>query len=131
MKFWIGVILVSPFWGLISTQLFLQAWLAFFGGLMSTLGLVRGRVPRKDTSLQIGVAIFSVVLWTALMRLGFWLIVDVLQFGASDAENVVYWIFAAFSALYMLPQFPRKLRNSWHFAMTPGFSLSQADSPST
>ncbi|MGH8542110.1 MAG: hypothetical protein ACREX3_00345 [Gammaproteobacteria bacterium] len=119
--FWIGVLIISPLWGLVSTQLFLQACLSFASLVLSAVGLVRGRVPRRDTLMQIGVNVFSILLWSGLLRLGFWLIVDVLHFGSTSAENIVYWIFAALSAAFMLPQIPGKLRRSWHFAMTPQY----------
>lgn len=119
--FWIGVLIISPIWGAVSTQLFLQAWLATAGIVVSLIGVVRGAVPRRDTLMQLGIAVFQLLLWSMLLRGGFWVIQDWLQFGASTGENVVYWIFAAFSAAYMIPQIPRSLRRAWHFAMTPGF----------
>lgn len=120
MKFWIGVLLVSPAWGWVSTQLFLQGWLSVVGIACGLAGLVRGRVPRLQNLMGIGVGVFSVILWSLLLRGGFWLLVDVLKFGYSSAENTVYWLVAAIFALGSLPQMITSVRNSWRFAMEPG-----------
>lgn len=117
---WIGILLVSLFWGAVSTQLLLQAWLAAVGFVVGLLGFVRGAVPRKDTALVMGVAVTQIVLFSILLDGGFWLFTKKLPFGHTKAENVAYWIAAALSALYMLPQTPRKIRKSWRNAMLPG-----------
>ena len=117
---WIGLLIVAPLWGMISTQLFLQAWLAFINGIISIVGFFAGRVDRKTTALGIGVGLGSAFLFYLLLRVGFWLLSDILHFGYSAAENTVYWIFAALSALYMLPQIPRRIKKPWRNAMIPG-----------
>jgi len=117
---WIGMLLVSPLWGCASTQLFLQSWLALVNLLINVLGFVRGAVPRKQTAIAMGVAAASVALFSLLLRGGFWLLTDILPFGWSKAENVVYWIFAGFSALFMLLQIPSKVQKQWRNAMVPG-----------
>lgn len=120
MQFWVGVLLVSPVWGWVSTQVFLQGWLSVVGVACGLAGLVRGRVPRSQNLMSIGVGMFSVVLWSGLLRGGFWLLVDVLKFGYSGAENAVYWLVAGIFALGSLPQMVTSVRNSWRFAMVPG-----------
>lgn len=117
---WIGILLVSPLWGGVSTQLFLQAWLAVVNFLVGLGDFIRGAVPRKDTALMMGVALSQILLFSILLDAGVWLLTKKLHFGYTKAENVVYWIAAAISALYMLPQVPRKIRKSWRNAMLPG-----------
>ena len=117
---WIGIFIVSPLWGMISAQLLLQAWLAFTNGIISIVGFFAGRVNRKTTALGIGVGIGSVILFALLLRGGRWLLTDILSFGFSTAENTVYWVFVALSALYMLPQIPSRIKKSWRNAMVPG-----------
>jgi hypothetical protein len=117
---WIGILLVSPLWGALSTQLFIQAWLAVASFFISFLGLVKGAVPRETTALAMGVAIFSAILFSLLLYGGNWLLTEVLPFGQTEIENVVYWIFAGISALFILPQIPAKVRKSWRNAIIPG-----------
>lgn len=117
---WLGILLVAPFWGMISTQLFLQFWLSFANLIITAVGFVKGAAPRKDNALGMGIHIASVILFGCLLFLGFWVLTDVLPFGRTRTENVIYWIFAAFSALYMLSQIPQKIRRSWKIAMSPG-----------
>lgn len=116
---WIGLLIVSPLWGAISAQLLLQAWLAVCQMIISAVGFVRGRVPRSDTAMGMGVSLVQAVLWSLLLSGGYWLLTR-LGFGWTDAENVVYWIFVALSALYMLPQIPSRLRKNWRYSMIPG-----------
>jgi len=117
---WLGILLVSPLWGAISAQLVLQAWMGVVNFFISFVGFVKGAVPRKDTALAMAVALFSVVSFSLLLRAGFWLLTDLLPFGQTQAENVVYWVFAGLSALYILPQIPQKVRKSWRNATIPG-----------
>jgi len=118
---WIGIFLVSPLWGALSTQLFLQTWLAALNFVICLIGFVRGAVPRKNNALGMGVALLSSVLFSALLDGGFWLLTDIFSFGRTRAENIVYWIVAALSLLYMLPQIPSRIRKAWRSAMTPGW----------
>lgn len=117
---WIGILFVSPLWGAISTQLFIQAWLSVANFFINLVGFVKGTVSRKSTALAAGAAVFGVLLFSLLLSAGLWLLTEVFSFGQTETENVVYWVFAGLSALFMLPQIPKKLRNSWRNAMIPG-----------
>ena len=117
---WLGILLISPLWGALSTQLFIQAWMGVANFFIGFVGFVKGAVPRKDAALAMGVALFSVVLFSLLLRGGFWLLTDVFSFGQTQTENTVYWVFAGLSALYILPQVPSKIRKSWRNATIPG-----------
>jgi hypothetical protein len=117
---WIGIVVVSPLWGGISTQLFIQAWLAVANFLISVAGFIKGAVSRKTNALMMGAAVTGVVLHSLLLLAGFWFLTELLPFGQTRAENIVYWVFAALFAPYMLAQIPAKLRKSWRNAMAPG-----------
>ena len=116
----IGVIFVSPLWGAISSQLLLQSWLALVNFIIHLMGLVQGRVERKINLSGIGTALVQMLLCSALLYGVPYLLMEVLSFGYSMAENVVYWIFAALSILYMLPEIPAKVRKSWRNATVVG-----------
>ena len=117
---WIGILLVSPLWGALSAQLFLQAWLGVANFFINLFGFVKGTVPRKTTAIAMGVAISSMILCFLLLRAGSWLLTEVLPFGRTETENVVYWLFSGLYALFMLPQIPIKCRKSWRNATIPG-----------
>lgn len=116
---WIGILIISPLWGIISTQLFVQAWLAVASLVIYFLGFVRGSVSRKDTLLMMGVALLSMILFSLLLGAGFW-VLDLLPFGRTLADTVVYWFFAVISMLFFILQIPKKIRKSWRDAMIPG-----------
>ena len=84
------------------------------------LGLVKGRVERRLNFIGIGTALVQMILFSALLHGGYYLLAEVFSFGYSTAENVVYWIFAVLSILYMLPQIPAKVRKSWRNATIAG-----------
>ena len=116
---WLGILLISPIWGPLSTQFFIQAWLSVAQFFIYLVGFVKGSVPRKDNAIHMGVAICTVALFSLLLRGGFWLLTVVLPFGQTQAENIVYWLFAGLSWLYFIPQIPSKLRASWRYATIP------------
>jgi len=117
---WIGIIIVAPIWGMVSTQLFLQIWLALINAVISLAGLIAGRVNRKKTGIGFAMGIGSSIIFSLLLHSGYWLLSDFLNFGYSNAENVIYWIFAAFTAIYLFFQIPGRLKKTWRNAMTPG-----------
>jgi hypothetical protein len=116
---WIGAFVVSPCWGWSSTQLFLQAWLAYADLFIAIVSLARGRMTRSRATGAIFAALASGVVCSVLLRGGFGLLVEVMDFGRTGLEKVLCCLFVALSALYMLPQLPSKVQNSWRAAMSP------------
>jgi len=116
----IGVIIISPIWGIVSTQLFLQSWLAFINAIIDIIGIVRGKVARKNNLLGLGVAILQVLLFSVLLSLGYYLLTKVFSFGYTRIENIIYWIFAVISLLYIIPQMPSKIKGAWRCANISG-----------
>ncbi len=116
----IGVIVVSPVWGILSTQLFLQSWLAFINAVIYIIGVIRNKVARKNNLLGLGVAILQVLLFSGLLSLGYYLLGKVFSFGYTRIENIIYWIFAIISLLYMVPQMPSKIKKAWRSANVSG-----------
>ena len=121
MRNLIGIIIVAPLWGMISTQLFLQSWLAFIGIIINIIGIFRGKVLRKTTFLGLGVALVQVILFSGLLYLGYYLVSDILFFGYTTTENIIYWIFAAIILIWMIPQIPSKIKRAWRCANVPGY----------
>jgi len=105
---------------MISTQFFLQSWLALINFAINVVGIFKGQVERKVNFIGMGVALVQMALFSALLRGGQYLLAEVLGFGYTTSENVVYWIFAVASILYMAPQFPAKIQKSWRNATMAG-----------
>lgn len=117
---WVGVIIVSPLWAMLSSQLFLQSWLAAIGVIFNLVGLVRGKVERSTTAVGVGMGVALVGLWGGLLAAGTWVLTRVLGFGYTTAENAVYWIFAVLSLLYFARQLPLRIKRTWRHANVAG-----------
>ena len=124
---WISILIVSPIWGMVSAQLFLQAGLGIITTIAGIIGFITGRVERKLTALMIGGGLALFILWSILLYFGFWKLSDILYadeymypFGYSTTENIVYWIFVVISVLYLLPQLPGRIKKSWRNATIAG-----------
>jgi len=117
---WIGILIVAPLWGITSTQLFFQIWLSVINAVINIIGLIAGRVGRKKTGLGFAISLGSGLIFSLLLHGGYWLLSDVLSFGYSNAENIVYWVFSVFSALYVVFQIPNRIKKTWRFVMVPG-----------
>jgi hypothetical protein len=119
MEWLVSILLVAPVWGIISAKLFLQIFLAGIGLLIRLLGLVRGAVSWKTNLLSIGVSILSVVIYGYILYAGNRLL-NIFGFRQLKSEDIVYLIFFGLSVLYMLTQFPVKLRKLWRNSMASG-----------
>lgn len=121
----IGVTIISPVWGYVSTLLFLQCWLAFISMIISIVGLIMGKVGRRNSLLSLGVYLIQGIVFSICLNLGYWLISRVLSFGYTRTENIIYWIFAGIALIGLLPQIPKTIRRIWQNATVPGvFSLN-------
>jgi hypothetical protein len=116
---WLGILLISPAWGYLSTRCFIQASLGVAQFFIHIVGFFKGAVPGNDNALYMGVAIFNVVLFSLLLLGGFWLLTVILPFGQTQTEVVVYWVSAGISFLFFLKQVPSKIRGSWRYATIP------------
>lgn len=118
--FWLGVLVVSPLWGTLATRIVLQAWLALAQATIHAIGFVAGRVERKKNAVGMGFGALLCIFWSVLFAVGNWLLSDILHFGYYRAESIVLWIFVGLNFLYMIPQVPGRLVQSWRSAMIPG-----------
>ena len=118
--FWIGLILVSPIWGILSTALFMQIWLAILNIFINFFGFVKGTVARTSTGLALVISLVAAVSFSVLLQAGYWLLNDVLHFGATKTENVVYWLFAGITLIGIIIEIPGKLRKNWRQATVLG-----------
>lgn len=84
------------------------------------LGLALGRTPHGTALGLAAFSFFSCALFSGLLYGGHWLLTTALPFGQTTGENIVYWVVAGLSAIFMLPQIPSKLRTSWSYATRPG-----------
>lgn len=104
-----------------ATQLFLQSWLAFINCIICFLGLIFGKQSLKIASMGMAVSLFQTVLFTALLFIGQWLLVELLPFGQSQVENTVFWIFAFITLWYCIFQFPSLIKRMWKAQFIEGY----------
>ncbi len=116
----IGVTIISPIWGFVSTLLFLQCWLAFVSMIMSIISLITGKVGRKNSLMFLGIYLLQGIVSSICLKLGYWLLSSVLSFGYTTIENIIYWIFAVIALIGLLPQIPNTIRRVWHNTSLPG-----------
>jgi hypothetical protein len=116
---WLGMLLISPVWGYLSTRCFIQASLGVAQLFIHLVGFFRGVVLRNDNALYMGIALFNVLFFSLLLVGGFWLLTVILPFGQTQIEIAVYWISAGISFLFFSRQVPAKIRGTWRYATIP------------
>ncbi len=109
----IGALIVAPLWGMVSAQWFMRAGLAFVVLPIHGWGVVIGRISRIQCVLGMAAALFFVALYSVALLMGYWLLTNVFSFGQTLLENVVYWGFAIFSALFMMPRVAPTVMHVW------------------
>jgi hypothetical protein len=116
---WVGLWVVAPCWAVLSAHLLLQGWLATANFFIAIVALVRGRMsPSRALGAVLSAAITGLAC-SMVLRGGFWLLVEVMGFGATWLEQVAYlWLLAA-AAAFMLNRLPSQIQSAWRFAMNP------------
>lgn len=118
MPAWIGPAIVAPSWGLVSVQLILQGWLATANFFIAIVAWLRGRKSGEHAFGAVIGALVTSLACSLLLRGGFWLLVEVLAFGRTLLEQVIYLVFMAASAAVLLRRFPTQVQQSWRRAMS-------------
>jgi len=118
-EWWIGPLILSPLWAWGSTLLFLQGWLASADVVIALLGFARGRLPAPRATGAVAAALATGVVCSVLLRLGFWLLVDVSGYGRTGLAQLVYWCCVLGAALHLVPKLPSKVRGAWQKTMSP------------
>jgi hypothetical protein len=114
---WIGPAVVAPLWGIGSAQLLLQGWRAYADAFIAVVALVRGRMAGSRTFGTLVGALVTGVICSVLLRAGFWWLVEVLGFGRTPLEQVLYCTSLGLALRFMLPRLGSTLRQSWRKAM--------------
>jgi hypothetical protein len=122
---WLNILIVSPLWGMLSAQFFIQICLSLVLFVFAVIGLVKGTVPRGNNLAAMAASFSGVAVFTLLFVVGSW-IVGYLQLAPSSAATIVYWVFVAFSATYIFNQLPAKLKNGWRDATQEDAILRRA-----
>ena len=116
---WSVPLLAACFWGIGSTQLFLEGWLATANLYIAIVGFATGRMSAARAFAVALAAVLAGALCSVFLSGGFWLLLEVMRLGRTPPEKIVYWVFVALSATFMLPRLPAKLQRSWRAAMSP------------
>jgi hypothetical protein len=115
----IGPFVVAPLWGFLSTELFLQGWLAYADMFIAIASLVRGRTTGSRAAEAAFGALVTGVACTACLHGGFWVLLEVMGFGRRGLEKILYCVFVVLSAAYLVPRLPSKVQKAWRTAMSP------------
>ena len=128
---WIGPIVVMPLWAFGVAQLFVQGWLLTADLAIAVIALVRGRMTGLRAVQAIVGSLIAGVVCAVLLRISPWLVVDLLGYGRTGLEQILFAVFAVLSVVYLVRRFPAQVRKSWQTAMTrpadPAPPPAQAD----
>jgi hypothetical protein len=114
---WIGPGVVATLWGIGSASLVVEGWRAYSNAFIGVAALVRGRTTGSRTFGTLVGAVITGLVCSGLLRGGFWWLVEVLGFGRTPLEQIVYCTSLGIALRYMLPWLGSKIRISWRTAM--------------
>lgn len=108
---------VFAIWGMLAAQLVIQAALFLLLFVFALIGFVGAaeRVPRSNNVAAMGASLAGAFAFAVLVIAGEWLARQYLTL--SGTATSIFWACVAFSALYIAPQLPRKIRSGWRDAM--------------
>ena len=110
---WIGLLLIAPLWGPVSTVMFFNGWLSFLGILACLIGLFAGRVPRRMVLSHLFNHVTRVFFFGLILLVGFMLLFKVLPFGRTQGEMIAYWITATITLVVVIPRISNKIDQIW------------------
>lgn len=114
---WIGPAVAAPLWGIGSAQLVLLGWRAYANAFIAVVALVRGRMAGARTVGRLFAALVTGVICSVLLRAGFWWLVEVMGFGRTLLEQVLYCTSLGLALRFMLPRLASQIGQSWRKAM--------------
>jgi hypothetical protein len=114
---WLNLLTVAA-WGMLVAQFCIQACLFLVLFVFALIGVLKGneKMPRSNNVAAMAASLGGVVVFTFLFFVGSW-IIDYLQLDPSRPATIVFWVCVAFSAVYVAPQLPMKLKNGWRDAV--------------
>lgn len=116
----LDLLVIAPFWGMLSAQLFLQGTLGSINLVIALIGFVKGNAPLEARLAAIAAFFGMAAIYYALLALGIYVVGRFTSFGATTAQLVVFWILFAFSLWFMAAQFITKIHATWRQFMVPG-----------
>lgn len=111
---------ISPIWGFFSTWFFFQIWLCLVNALISAVGFVLGRIPRKLALGMTGLALLIGALFSVLLQVGSWLVATHLHAQPTRIGDILYWSVAGLVGFAMVREVPSKFRKYWRNATIAG-----------
>jgi hypothetical protein len=119
LHYLVGLLLVSPVWALVSTRLFMETWFSLYAAVVSAVGLVRGTADRRVSLRGVFLYLATMAASVLLLWLGQYLLADVMGFGFTISETIVYWTCAFLAAWYYTSGMLIKGRSIWKDATMP------------
>ena len=98
----LGVLLISPFWGVASPRLFMRGWLNFLGTIALAIAFVKSRISFAAFSKGLFHFLTELAFSFILLLAGFFLLYSYFSFGRSNPEVIVYWIFSTVQMVFLI-----------------------------
>ena len=111
---WVGLILIASIWGPASAIFFFKSWISFLGILASLVGLWRGRVSRGVVAGHLFHHLTQTMFFGLGLLVGFLLLYQVLPFGRTQGEIIIYWISAMVTEVMLLGKISIYIDEIWH-----------------
>ena len=127
MLTWVGLLVVAPCWAIVSVHLVLQGWLATAKIFIALVALMRGRMSGARTFEALLGAFITGLFCSFLLRAGFWLLLEVIGFGRTWLEQIVYVSVVGVSASVLLGRLPSRVQSEWRTAMTESVNEGGAE----
>lgn len=118
--YWLGLLLVSPLWAMLSTQFFLQGWLSLIDFAIALIGFYRRNVSTAILVAAVIAALWGFLLAIVLLSGGFYLLHVRMSFLSTRSETIMYSVFVVFSIFYMAAEFVYKIKKHWRNCLIPG-----------
>lgn len=110
---WVGLFLIAPMWGPVSTIMFYHGWLSFLGILACMVGLAGSGVSRRVVIAHLFNHVTRVLFFGLVLVVGFMLLFKVLPFGRTQGEMIVYWVTATITLVAIIPRISNKIDQIW------------------
>ena len=105
----LGVLLISPFWGVASPRLFMRGWLNFLGTIALAIAFVKSRITFVSFSRGLFHFLTELIFSFVLLLAGFFLLYSYFSFGRSNPEVIVYWIFSTVQMIFLITTVSERL----------------------
>lgn len=110
---WLGALIVSPVWGLLSVYMFYRSWVGFLGVTACIIGFFCSDACLKIKLLCLYHQLTMMLFYGTLLLVGFWFFFNYLPFGRTTGEALTYWLSTTAALALVLPKIPVAVDRIW------------------